>query len=223
MKHLIAPSILAADFGKIYDEVRTVNESVADWLHIDVMDGHFVPNISFGFPVIRAIQRKSEKPLDVHLMIENPDKYIAMFRDHGAGNITVHLEACPHLHRTIQMIKNSGARAGVALNPHTPVHSLVDILDEVDMVLIMSVNPGFGGQKFIPHTYHKIRELKKMIYDRNLSTMIEIDGGVVPGNAQKLLDVGVDIFVAGSAIFKSENPLSTIEQMKNLRPQSKFA
>ena len=213
-KHMIAPSLLAADFLSLASETEMVNNSEADMFHLDVMDGRFVPNISFGIPVIRDVNKICTKPLDVHLMIVEPEKYISDFRNAGADIITVHYEACPHLHRTIQQIKETGAQAGVALNPHTPVSLLEDILEDVDMVCLMSVNPGFGGQKFIYQTLSKIKKLRTMIIERNLHARIEIDGGVGLQNAQKILEAGADILVAGSSVFKSENPTDSISRLK---------
>lgn len=212
--HLIAPSMLAADFAHIQRDVALVNASQADWFHIDIMDGLFVPNISFGFPVMKAIHQYANKPLDVHLMIENPDRYLAEFKAAGAAIITVHYEACKHLHRTIAAIKELGCLAGVALNPHTPVHLLKDIIADLDMVLIMSVNPGFGGQKFIEHTYTKIRELRQLAAGVNDKLLIEIDGGVSLQNAAALLDAGADVLVAGSFVFNSTDPTETIQALK---------
>ncbi len=216
MKHLIAPSVLAADFTKLSTEFEIVNRSEADWFHLDVMDGRFVPNITFGMFIIKAMKKLAEKPLDVHLMIENPENYVEQFRSAGAEIITVHYEACNHLHRVIQQIKDTGAKAGVALNPHTPVSLLEDILHEIDMVCLMSVNPGFGGQKFIEQTYVKVRKLKQMIAARNCSTLIEIDGGVSMKNARQLLEAGASVLVAGSAVFKAENPVQVISDMKGI-------
>lgn len=211
---LIAPSLLAADFGYLARDIAMINDSTADWFHIDVMDGMFVPNISFGFPVIHAIKKHAKKPLDVHLMIENPDRYLEDFKNAGAAVLTVHYEACKHLHRTLQVIKSLGMKAGVSLNPHTPVHVLDDIITETDMVLVMSVNPGFGGQHFIEQSYQKIKQLKQLINQAGAQTLIEVDGGVTVENAPKLVQLGVDILVAGSSVFKAENPAKTIEKLK---------
>jgi ribulose-phosphate 3-epimerase len=215
MKHLIAPSILAADFANLQKEAEMLHNSKADWFHIDVMDGVFVPNISFGMPVIKAIKKFSTKPFDVHLMIVNPDKYIADFKKVGADILTVHYEACPHLHRTVQAIKNEGMKAGVAINPHTNINVLEDIINDIDLVLVMSVNPGFGGQSFIENTYDKVKKLKQLITEKNASTLIEIDGGVTSENAQQLVNCGADVLVAGSFVFSSANPTQTIEALKN--------
>ena len=216
MKHLIAPSVLAANFQNLKKDFEMINASEADWYHIDVMDGRFVPNISFGIFIIKQMKAMATKPLDVHLMILEPEKYIEAFREAGADVITVHYEACPHLHRTIQQIKATGAKAGVALNPHTPVSVLEDIIEELDLVCLMSVNPGFGGQKFIYQVIPKVRKLKDMIITRNAKTLIEIDGGVGLQNAEELLKAGANVLVAGSAVFKSENPLDTISRMKGI-------
>ncbi len=212
--HLIAPSVLAADFTKLEAEFELVNRSQADWFHLDVMDGRFVPNITFGMFVVAAMKKMAQKPLDVHLMIVEPEKYIEAFREAGADVITVHYEACPHLHRSVQQIKASGARAGVALNPHTPVHVLEDLLEEIDLVCLMSVNPGFGGQKFIYQTIPKIRKLKDMIVMQNARTLIEIDGGVGLQNAEKLLQAGANVLVAGSSVFGAEDPVEVIARLK---------
>ena len=214
MSHLIAPSVLAADFANIQRDFEMINTSNADWFHIDVMDGVFVPNISFGMPVISAMKKHAKKPLDVHLMIVNPDQYISTFKNIGADILTVHYEACSHLHRTLQAIKAEGMKAGVALNPHTPIHLLQNIIHDIDLVCIMSVNPGFGGQSFIEHTYKKVKELKSLIKKNETSTLIEIDGGVNINNAKPLLDAGADVLVAGSFVFKSENPELTIQELK---------
>lgn len=216
MKPFIAPSILAADFANIQSEVEMLNNSEADYIHVDIMDGIFVPNISFGIPVTDAIQKHAQKPLDVHLMIQNPDQYLEAFRKAGAAVISVHYEACTHLHRTLQAIKQLGAKAGVAINPHTPVELLVDVLEDIDVVVIMSVNPGFGGQKFIENTYFKVKRLKSMIQEKGTDTLIEIDGGVNLENAPKLLSAGADILVAGSFVFSSSDPILTIAELKSI-------
>lgn len=213
---LIAPSVLSANFLKLGEDIQMLNHSEADFVHCDVMDGVFVPNISFGLPVIQDIHKISSKPLDVHLMIVNPEKYIADFHRAGASVITVHYEACTHLHRTIQQIKDMGIKASVCLNPHTPIALLGDIIFELDMVLIMSVNPGFGGQKFIDNTYRKVSSLKEMILQHNSGTLIEVDGGVNFEVGKRLFEVGADILVAGSFVFGSENPIDTIAALKQL-------
>jgi ribulose-phosphate 3-epimerase len=215
MKPIIAPSVLASDFANLQSEVEMLNQSQADWLHIDIMDGRFVPNISFGFPVMQAIKRHAQKPLDVHLMIVEPELYIEQFREAGAEIISVHIEACNHLHRTIQQIKATGAKAGIAVNPHTSVQLLDDVIADVDLVCLMSVNPGFGGQKFIENTYRKIEALKNLIIARNSKALIEIDGGVNQQNAPLLLEKGADALVAGSFVFSSADPMQTIANLKN--------
>ncbi|MDA0758190.1 MAG: ribulose-phosphate 3-epimerase [Bacteroidetes bacterium] len=213
---LIAPSMLASDFGNLNSEITMVNDSKADWFHIDVMDGVFVPNISFGTPIMNVLKKNANKPLDVHLMIVNPDSYIEKFAELGSSILTVHFEACTHLHRTIQKIKSLNMKAGVAINPHTPVSSLEAIIKEIDIVCIMSVNPGFGGQSFIETTYQKIEDLKSLIKKNNSSALIEIDGGVTYDNAKKLVEKGADVLVAGSFVFKSDNPTNTISSLSNL-------
>lgn len=215
MSNIISPSLLSADFGNLTSDIQMLNDSEADWLHLDIMDGIFVPNISFGMPIVRKVRELSEKPLDVHLMIMQPERYIEEFKRCGADLLTVHYEACTHLHRTIHQIKDMDMLAGVALNPHTPVSLLEDIINDVDLVLIMSVNPGFGGQKFIERTYQKVRDLKEMIERNGVETLIEVDGGVNLDNAPLLREAGVDVFVAGNTVFKATNPIETISLLKD--------
>ena len=216
MAHLIAPSVLSADFANLQRDIEMINKSEADWFHVDVMDGMFVPNISFGFPVIKAIKKHATKPLDVHLMVEDPDRYLHQFKEAGADIITVHYEACTHLHRTIQAIKALGLKAGVAINPHTSVNLLIDILHDLDVVLVMSVNPGFGGQKFIENTYHKIASLQELIRATKSKALIEIDGGVDMLNYTKLIEAGANVLVAGNTVFSSANPTQTIADLKQI-------
>jgi ribulose-phosphate 3-epimerase len=216
MNHLIAPSVLSADFANLQTDIEMINNSSADWFHIDIMDGVFVPNISFGFPVLHAINRHAKKPLDVHLMIVDPDRYLQDFKDAGAANITVHYEACTHLHRTLQAIKALGCRAGVAINPHTPVSVLEDIIEDLDLVCLMSVNPGFGGQKFIENTYKKIRTLRMMASGRNEGLLIEVDGGVGNNNAMALIQAGANVLVAGNAVFAAADPALAIRDLKSI-------
>ena len=216
-KHLIAPSVLAADFGNLQRDLEMINESSADWFHIDIMDGVFVPNISFGMPVVRDINKHAKKTIDVHLMIVKPDQYIETFASLGADILTVHYEACTHLHRTIQAIKAAGMKAGVALNPHSSVDLLKDTIKDIDLVCLMSVNPGFGGQSFIENTYDKIKELKELIKSKGSKCLIEIDGGVTNKNAKKLVENGANVLVAGSYVFKSKNPIQTIEKLSTLK------
>lgn len=213
---IIAPSVLAADFGNLQRDIEMINRSNAEWIHLDVMDGVFVPNISYGMPVIKAIDDLSDKVLDVHLMIVQPERYIKDFKEVGADVLTIHYEASTHLHRTVQAIKDEGMKAGVALNPHTPVHLLEDIIKDIDLLLIMSVNPGFGGQKFIQHTYEKIVQAAELIDRKNAEVLIEVDGGVGPGNAAQLTQLGADVLVAGNAVFSAVDPLETIREMASL-------
>lgn len=216
MPTLIAPSVLAADFANLQRDSEMLNKSEADWFHIDIMDGVFVPNISFGMPVLKAIAKHATKPLDVHLMIVNPDQYIETFAELGSAVLTVHYEACDHLHRTLQKIKSCGMKAGVALNPHTPITVLESIIKDVDVVCLMSVNPGFGGQSFIEETYTKVRTLKTLIQEKKSATLIEIDGGVTNKNAKQLIDAGADVLVAGSYVFGAEDPIQTIAGLKEI-------
>ena len=211
---IIAPSLLAADFLHLKDECDMLNESKADWFHLDVMDGRFVPNISFGLPVIEQIRKATKKVCDVHLMIVEPEKYTEAFKNAGADCLSVHIEVCPHLHRNIEQIKSLGMKAGVAINPHTPVSFLSDIIHDIDLVNLMSVNPGFGGQKFIPYTIEKIKQLRKMIDDKGLNIHIEIDGGVTLENAASIVEAGADVLIAGSTVFKSADPIATIAELK---------
>lgn len=213
---LIAPSVLAADFGNLQRDIEMINNSEADWFHIDIMDGVFVPNISYGMPVLDAIKRHAKKTIDVHLMIIDPDRYIKEFAALGANILSVHYEACTHLHRTLQAIKAEGMKAGVAINPHTNVSLLEDTIKDIDLVCMMSVNPGFGGQSFIENTYKKVRQLKEIIKRNNASTLIEVDGGVTNKNAAQLVEAGADVLVAGSFVFKAENPTQTIKELKDL-------
>ena len=221
MKPIIAPSILAADFANLQRDIEMINASEADWIHVDVMDGMFVPNISFGFPVISAVKKHAKKPLDVHLMIVDPDRYLKNFRDAGADGIIVHYEACPNLHRTVQYIKELGCRAAVALNPHTPVALLEDIIGDLDQVLIMSVNPGFGGQKFIENTYKKVKDIKELSGLKKPGLFIEVDGGVDDSNTAKLAAAGANVFVAGNAVFSAPDPSAMITKLKNLAGSSR--
>jgi ribulose-phosphate 3-epimerase len=216
MPHIVAPSILSADFANIQRDVEMINNSEADWFHVDIMDGVFVPNISFGFPVLKAIQKHAKKPLDVHLMIVDPDRYAQAFKDAGAATLTVHYEACQHLHRSVQNIRNLGMKAGVAINPHTSISLLEDIIADIDLVCVMSVNPGFGGQKFIENTYHKVGLLKSLIKSKQSNALIEIDGGVDLNNYKKLLQSGADVLVAGNTVFASKDPANTIKELKTV-------
>lgn len=213
---IIAPSVLAADFANLQRDIEMINKSDADWFHIDIMDGVFVPNISFGMPVLEAISKHATKTIDVHLMIVDPDRYIKTFKNLGANILTVHYEACTHLHRTLQVMKAEGMKAGVALNPHTNIDLLEDVINDIDMVCLMSVNPGFGGQSFIENTYSKIKKLKDLIIKKNARTIIEIDGGVTDKNAKQLVDAGATVLVAGSFVFKSSDPIKTITDLKQL-------
>lgn len=222
-KHLIAPSILAADFGNFQRDIEMINDTEADWLHVDIMDGVFVPNISFGPEVVKVAKKSSKLPLDVHLMIERPERYIDMYRDAGADIISVHYEACPHLHRNIQQIKATGAKAGVAVNPHTSVQLLKDVIEDLDLVILMSVNPGFGGQKFIYQTINKIKELKEIITSQNAATLIEIDGGVGMQNAEVILQAGADVLVAGNSVFAAENPKLAVYALKHIGVEGLYA
>ncbi len=214
---IIAPSILASDFANLEREIKMINASEADWIHVDIMDGVFVPNISMGLPVVEAVNRHATKPLDVHLMIVEPGRYVEAFQKAGASIISVHIEACPHLHRNIQQIKDVGCKAGVAINPHTAIHQLEDVIADIDVVCVMSVNPGFGGQKFIEHTYQRVAALKALIKQANANTLIEIDGGVNQKNAQALLDAGADVLVAGNFVFSSPTPLNVISALKKIK------
>lgn len=216
MDHLVSPSLLAADFGNLSRDVQMVNKSMADWIHLDIMDGVFVPNISFGFPVLESIRKIAEKPLDIHLMITDPDRYLTRFRDAGAYMLTVQYEACIHLNRTVNEIRNLGMKAGIALNPHTPVSLIRHVLPYTDMVLIMTVNPGFGGQSFIMESYTKIAELQQMIKTGNHNVLIEVDGGIDTKNAGKLVNAGVNVLVAGNSVFSSADPAATIKRLKEL-------
>ena len=216
MKRLLAPSILSADFNYLHKDVMLINTSNADWFHVDVMDGVFVPNISFGFPILQHVKKIAQKPLDVHLMIVQPDRYLQEFAEAGADVITVHLEACTHIHRTLQSIRSLGVKAGVAINPGTPVHALDAVLSDADLFLVMSVNPGFGGQKFIPATYDKVRQLRDLLDACNPDALIEVDGGVGPQNSAALFEAGANVLVAGNAVFKDANPLEAIRLMKEV-------
>jgi ribulose-phosphate 3-epimerase len=215
-KTLIAPSVLASDFANLQREITMLNESQADWIHVDIMDGLFVPNLSMGLPVVEAIKRHARKPLDVHLMIVEPGRYVEAFQKAGATNISVHVEACPHLHRNLEQIKSLGCKAGIAINPHTPVSMLENVIADADLVIVMSVNPGFGGQKFIGNTYAKVRQLKQLITDKGSKALIEIDGGVNIQNARPLLDAGADVLVAGNFVFSASDPRGVITQLKSV-------
>ncbi|MEZ4972584.1 MAG: ribulose-phosphate 3-epimerase [Cyclobacteriaceae bacterium] len=217
MNPVIAPSILASDFANLESEIKMINQSQADWIHVDIMDGVFVPNISMGLPVVQAVKRHAKKPLDVHLMIVQPERYVEAFKEAGAEIISVHIEASPHLHRTVQLVKSIGCKAGVALNPHTPVSQLEDIIGDIDLVCMMSVNPGFGGQKFIERTYDKVKKLRAMIDQAGAKVHIEIDGGVNLQNAKPLLDAGADVLVAGNFVFSASDPVDVIQKLKNIK------
>jgi ribulose-phosphate 3-epimerase len=223
MAALIAPSILSADFGNLQRDCEMINQSEADWFHVDIMDGVFVPNISFGFPVVQAIKKAATKPLDVHLMIVNPDRYVDQFAAAGASILSVHLEACDHLHRTLSEIRKKGMKAGIALNPHSPAHVLSDIIADADLICVMSVNPGFGGQKFIENTYQKIADLKELILKKNSSALIEIDGGVTLENAGKLLAIGADVLVAGNTVFGAPDPKEMVAKLKKFAMSDTFS
>ena len=214
MSHLIAPSILASNFLQLGKEIELLNQSEADYIHVDVMDGHFVPNLSFGLPIIEQVKQIAQKPLDVHLMITNPQLYIEDYKNAGADILSVHVEVCDHLHRVLQAIEQAGMQRGVAINPHTPISHLENVIEQIDLICLMSVNPGFGGQKFIEHTYKKVEQLKELIVKSNSNAKIEIDGGVSLANARKLLNVGADVLVAGSAVFKADDPLEMIRELK---------
>ncbi len=216
MSHLIAPSVLSANFANLQSDIEMINTSAADWFHVDVMDGVFVPNISFGFPVIKALKKLAKKPLDVHLMIVDPDKYTQAFKEVGADILTLHIEACNHLHRSIQNIKNCGMKAGVAINPHTNISLLHDVITDIDLVCVMSVNPGFGGQKFIENTYDKVKSLKQLIVAKNSNALIEIDGGVDLTNYKKLISCGANVLVAGNTVFSAQKPIEMISQLKTV-------
>ena len=217
MNQIISPSILNCNFGKLDEEIEMLNKSQADWIHLDIMDGVFVPNISFGLPIVEQVKKAARKPLDVHLMIVDPDKYIDAFKEAGAETLTVHLEACTHLHRTLQKMKSLGLRRGVSLNPHTSITVLEDIIHDIDMVLLMTVNPGYGGQKFIPHSFEKIKKLRALINKKNTNTLIQVDGGVDTTNLRELKEAGAEVFVVGSFIFKSPNPTEIIQKLKNIQ------
>ena len=216
MPHIVAPSVLSANFANLQADIEIINNSEADWFHVDVMDGVFVPNISFGFPVLKSLQKLAKKPLDVHLMIVDPDRFTQAFKDTGAEILTVHYEACNHLHRSVQNIKNLGMKAGVAINPHTPIQLLEDIITDIDLVCVMSVNPGFGGQKFIENTFEKVKKLRSLISEKKSTALIEIDGGVDLHNYKKLIECGANVLVAGNTVFGSANPTQTIGQLKQI-------